>query len=430
MDRLKRLDKRVYVILLIVIILLVLLVSLIIKKTYSMSDTTSLADVNINENITFSDVKISTTDSVFKYSGYLISNKDISDVNYINIIPEDEAGNTLATLVDYIGVDIIAGVKKEISASTNKVVLTSMHDIRYEIVKNDGSVIKVSETSLASTTTTTTTNTTTETVCDGKVYTFDYTGGEQTFSPDCDGYYQFEVWGAQGGSSGGIGGYGAYSTGVTHLNKDDILYIAVGGVGSAYGDRGYNESYWAWGYGGYNGGGSGYAACGQGGGGGATHIATTSGVLSSLSDATDSILIVASGGGGAYHWYRANGNGNHGGGYTTSVAYNTYAVGSFGQGGNGRGDACGGGAGGGGYLGGNGGGNVGFGGGGSSYIASSNLISYKEHTKAMYCYNCAESSDESTKTISTTNVSETPISAYAKSGNGYARITFIGNSLG
>ncbi|HPZ23493.1 MAG TPA: hypothetical protein PLC25_01450, partial [Bacilli bacterium] len=86
MDKLKRLDKRVYVILLIVIILLVLLVSLIIKKTYSMSDTTSLADVNITENITFNDVKISTTDSVFKYSGYLISNKDISDVNYINII--------------------------------------------------------------------------------------------------------------------------------------------------------------------------------------------------------------------------------------------------------------------------------------------------------------------------------------------------------
>lgn len=56
--------------------------------------------------------------------------------------------NTLATLVDYIGTNIVAGVKKEISASTNKVVLTSMHDIRYEIVKNDGSVIKVSETSL------------------------------------------------------------------------------------------------------------------------------------------------------------------------------------------------------------------------------------------------------------------------------------------
>jgi len=45
----------------------------------------------------------------------------------------------------------------------------------------------------------------------------------------------------------------------------------------------------------------------------------------------------------------------------------------------------------------------------------------------MYCYNCEESTDESTKTVSTTNVSETPISNYAKKGNGYAKITYIGN---
>jgi len=43
----------------------------------------------------------------------------------------------------------------------------------------------------------------------------------------------------------------------------------------------------------------------------------------------------------------------------------------------------------------------------------------------MYCYNCEESSEESTKTISTTNVSEEAISNYAKIGNGYARITLI-----
>ena len=43
----------------------------------------------------------------------------------------------------------------------------------------------------------------------------------------------------------------------------------------------------------------------------------------------------------------------------------------------------------------------------------------------MYCYNCEESSDESTKTISTTNVSSDPISGSAKIGNGYAKITLI-----
>ena len=61
-------------------------------------------------------------------------------------------------------------------------------------------------------------------------------------------------------------------------------------------------------------------------------------------------------------------------------------------------------------------------GGGSGYIGNSLLTD-----KVMYCYNCQESSEESTKTISTTNVSEEAISNYAKQGNGYARITYLGN---
>ena len=43
----------------------------------------------------------------------------------------------------------------------------------------------------------------------------------------------------------------------------------------------------------------------------------------------------------------------------------------------------------------------------------------------MYCYNCQESSEDSTKTISTTCTSATPTENCAKSGNGYARITLI-----
>ena len=60
------------------------------------------------------------------------------------------------------------------------------------------------------------------------------------------------------------------------------------------------------------------------------------------------------------------------------------------------------------------------GGGGSSYIGNSKLSN-----KKMYCYNCEESSNETTKTISTTDVSEKPISNYAKRGNGYVKITLI-----
>lgn len=75
--------------------------------------------------------------------------------------------------------------------------------------------------------------------------------------------------------------------------------------------------------------------------------------------------------------------------------------------------------GGGGWYGGASGRMVG-GGGGSSYIGNSRLTN-----KAMYCYNCTESTDEATYTVSTTDVSATATSNYAKSGKGYAKITLV-----
>ena len=60
--------------------------------------------------------------------------------------------------------------------------------------------------------------------------------------------------------------------------------------------------------------------------------------------------------------------------------------------------------------------------GSSGYIGNSLLVN-----KTMYCYNCEESVKVSTKTISTINVSQKPISNYAKQGNGYAKIIYIGN---
>ena len=59
-------------------------------------------------------------------------------------------------------------------------------------------------------------------------------------------------------------------------------------------------------------------------------------------------------------------------------------------------------------------------GGGSGYIGNTLLTE-----KAMYCYNCQESTEESTKTISTTCVNETATENCAKQGNGYAKITLI-----
>ena len=274
---------------------------------------------------------------------------------------------------------------------------------------------------------------------------FDYTSDEQIYISKLDGYYKLEVWGAQGGNIGNyVGGYGGYSIGYIYLSGNQQLYIAIGGAGSQS-DTG-----------GYNGGGSlvsGQSSFGASGGG-ATHIATQSGVLSSLQDAIDSILIVSGGGGGANNRSSnyGEGNGGYGGGYVGGTGQSLNHSNSYGYGyGRGGTQSEGGssywqgnsanpllpgmfgtaslpdattnfvqsGAGGG-YYGG-GGSTHGGAGGGSGYIGNSLLSN-----KAMYCYNCTTSSAEATKTVSTTCHSANATENCAKEGNGYAKITYIG----
>ncbi len=278
------------------------------------------------------------------------------------------------------------------------------------------------------------------------VYEFMYIGKEQIFTIPYDGRYRFDVWGAQGGvsTSSKTGGYGAYATGEITLKKDDILYINVGGAGSGDGTHKVFN-------GGYNGGGN--AQINSDGhfrtasDGGATSIAAESGLLSTLSEKLSSIYIVAAGGGGggSNSVIMACSGGNGGGilGVNSSsyiegtitlygigasqtsggTFYDSrgntdalyHAVGSFGQG-----ASCFGTGGGGGLY---GGGCSNYGaGGGSSYIGNSLL-----KNKKIYCYNCEESSEENTKTISNTNVSDKAITEYSNIGNGYARITYLGN---
>ena len=270
---------------------------------------------------------------------------------------------------------------------------------------------------------------------------FDYTGTEQVFTAPVSGTYKLETWGAQGGNGYDdftTGGYGGYSNGILHLNTNEILYINVGGQGFANTSKAENLTS----YGGYNGGGNSSNAFLNklvSGGGGSTHMALVSGILSTLKDSKDKILIVSGGGGGtAYASASEISNGGAGGGYKGNVGITNRTddwcknnVGCVPGGGGsqesikdndfGAGLSSGDGAGGGGgYYGGVGGGTV-SGGGGSGYIGNSLLTN-----KAMYCYNCEESSEESTKTISTTCAEETPTSNCAKKGNGYARITYIG----
>ena len=284
---------------------------------------------------------------------------------------------------------------------------------------------------------------------------FAYTEEEQIFNTPVAGTYKLETWGAEGGATidGTGGGYGGYSTGTILLNSGDILYVNVGGQGSRT-SSGTLENI----AGGYNGGGLaiGQACCNRsfGSGGGATHIATKSGLLSSLSSNLSDILIVSGGGGGAYYGENVGTyglRGGSGGGYignsgaesteidnqwctglggtqTAGGAISTNCskssdvsggtiTGSFGQGGGNNFATTGGG---GGFYGGSRSGHIAPGGGGSGYIGNQLLAN-----KSMYCYICTESSAETTKTISTTCHSSTPTENCAKEGNGFARIKLI-----
>ncbi|MCK9338528.1 MAG: glycine-rich protein [Bacteroidales bacterium] len=199
---------------------------------------------------------------------------------------------------------------------------------------------------------------------------FSYTGGEQTFTAPVTTTYSLQVWGGAGGNGSSSdynavttnGGKGGYSSGEITLNAGQTVYINVAGAGTSIpvGSTASNTIL----AGGYNGGG--YRSLSTSGeygssGGGATHIATVSGLLSSLSGNRPSVLIVAGGGGGhgeddeqggagggtvgvqgSGQSYPATAGTQSGGGTNSS---NSSANGSFGQGGNTIGDGGGGGGG-------------------------------------------------------------------------------------
>lgn len=133
---------------------------------------------------------------------------------------------------------------------------------------------------------------------------YKYIGDYYTFVVPEDGYYNIELWGAQGGTvDNAIGGKGAYTQGYISLSKGEIIYIYVGGTSTNY-------------VGGYNGGGSGgvYTTDTSNeesitGGGGATDIRLISGKWSDINSLRSRIM-VAAGGGGAYSYsssYQVNG---------------------------------------------------------------------------------------------------------------------------
>ena len=133
------------------------------------------------------------------------------------------------------------------------------------------------------------------------VKTFAYTGKEQTFVVPHDGYYKLEAWGAEGGNTtNATGGKGAYTSGIIQLEKNEKLYLHVGGKGT----QAQTAVVGSTPAGGYNGGANGYVSrntCTQqaSSGGGATDIRLVSGTWNS-SNGLNSRIMVAAGGGGAF----------------------------------------------------------------------------------------------------------------------------------
>ncbi len=138
----------------------------------------------------------------------------------------------------------------------------------------------------------------------GETRDFAYTGTSQTFTTQCSGTYQVELWGAQGGVLGdsSFAGKGSYTKGNIQLKIDTSLYVYVGEQGFFKYTSLTSPEYT------FNGGASGSLTCldyyqtyGQSiSGGGATDIRLVNGDWDSF-DSLKSRIMVAAGGGGGYN---------------------------------------------------------------------------------------------------------------------------------
>ena len=267
-------------------------------------------------------------------------------------------------------------------------------------------------------------------VIEGKVgkinYTtnFSYTGECTTYIAKSDGYYNLEVWGAQGGNYNTtyVGGLGGYSKGIVYLTKGTTLYVCVGGQPQTVTTTKTAVP------GGFNGGGNGFNrdynstyTYGQAGGG-ATDIRIGQNNLYAR-------VIVAGGGSGSNNRI----SGYAGGGLSGVTGQSGYAGtqtsagtgGSFGQGGSastsGNNYKYGASGGGGGFYG---------GGAGTSYSDSTNYDKYSgggsgyvytSTTASSYPSGCLLNSTYYLTAASTTEGTNT--------GHGKAMITYIGKEL-
>ena len=253
---------------------------------------------------------------------------------------------------------------------------------------------------------------------------FTYTGECTTYIAKSDGYYNLEVWGAQGGNYNTtyVGGLGGYSKGIVHLTKGTTLYVCVGGQPQTVTTTKTAVP------GGFNGGGNGFNrdysstyTYGQAGGG-ATDIRIGQNNLYAR-------VIVAGGGSGSNN----RTSGYAGGGTSGVTGQSGYAGtqtsagsgGSFGQGGSastsGNNYKYGASGGGGGFYG---------GGAGTSYSDSTNYDKYSGGGSGyVYTSSTASSYPSGCLLNNTYYLTASSTTEGINTGNGKATITYIGKEL-
>ena len=267
-------------------------------------------------------------------------------------------------------------------------------------------------------------------VIEGKVgkinYTtnFEYTGECTTYIAKSTGYYNLEVWGAQGGNYNTtyVGGLGGYSKGIVHLTKGTTLYVCVGGQPQTVTTASVAVP------GGFNGGGNGFNRAYSGtytygqAGGGATDIRIGQNSLYAR-------VIVAGGGSGSNNRI----SGYAGGGLSGVTGQSGYAGtqtsagtgGSFGQGGSATTSGSN-------YRYGASGGGGGFYGGGAiaSYSDSTNYDKYSGGGSGyVYTSSTASSYPSGCLLNSTYYLTASSTTQGTNTGNGKATITYIGKEI-
>ena len=307
-----------------------------------------------------------------------------------------------------------------------------------------------------------------------ETYNYDYTGDVQEFVAPRDGYYKIELWGASGSDSStdNSGGLGAYTSGYINLSAGETLYVYVGQ------NSGKMESSAA-----YNGGGAGVSGFDGNttqygyAGGGATDVRLVNGNWDNFESLKSRIMVAAGGGasglvtvanedyiakggaaGGLIGYTGSDASEEHGTQYCASggsqteagYIYNYNNSGTFGKGATNTYYSFGNGGGGGYYGGGASTRGHGGAGGGSSYISGHegcNSISQNStsdaisHTNSSVHYSKYEFED--TKmidgngynwTVSKQEYEGMPTydgnnTMVGNSGNGHAKITYVGQYL-